>query len=84
MSNKIKPEYTPMTIDGKLGSLVEECGEVLAAAGKTIRCGSDSFNWNPELPEEKQETNKEWLLRGLVDLERAIRVIKKAFREAKF
>ena len=32
-------KYLPTTIDGKLGRLVEECGEVLAAAGKTLRWG---------------------------------------------
>ena len=35
----MKPEYMPITIDEKLGYLVEECGEVLHAVGKTQRWG---------------------------------------------
>ena len=35
----MKPGYEPETFKEKLGYLIEECGEVLAAAGKTIRCG---------------------------------------------
>lgn len=46
----------PQTNEAALGYLVEECGEVLAATGKTIRWGQDSFN--PELPPEQRETNR--------------------------
>ena len=53
-----------------IAHLVEECGEVLAAAGKTQRWGPDSYN--PEIPEIERETNREWLLRELDDLEGAI------------
>ena len=63
MSN---PKYAPITIEQKLGRLVEECGEVLAAVGKTQRWGLDNFN--PE-PGASQETNREWILRELGDLE---------------
>lgn len=62
----MKPEYEPKTLPQKLGYLVEECGEVLAAAGKTIRWGLSSVN--PELPPEQQETNVDWLLREMDDL----------------
>ena len=41
--------------------------------GKTIRWGLDSVN--PELPIEQQETNKEWLIRELVDLQNAIKIV---------
>ena len=58
----------------KFGYLVEECGEVQAAVGKTIRWGLDSYN--PELPEEERETNREWVLRELKDLEQAIKIVK--------
>ena len=74
MSRRMKPQYAPRTIDQTLGYLVEECGEVLAAAGKSLRWGLDSVN--PELPEEEQETNEEWLLRELTDLTRAIRLVR--------
>jgi len=53
-----------------LGHLVEECGEVCAAAGKTMRWGLESVN--PELPPEQQETNRAWLLRELDDLTLAV------------
>jgi NTP pyrophosphatase (non-canonical NTP hydrolase) len=72
----MKPRYEPKTLEQKLGYLVEECGEVLAAVGKTQRWGLQSVN--PELPPEEQETNQEWLLRELTDLTRAVRMIRKA------
>ncbi len=53
-----------------LAHVVEECGEVLAAAGKTQRWGRDSVD--PTLKEQYQETNEKWLLRELTDLEEAI------------
>lgn len=56
--------------DSILGHLVEECGEVLAAAGKTLRFGPDSYN--PELPAKKRETNLAWLKREIADLESVI------------
>lgn len=66
----MKPEYEPRNLQQKLGYLIEECGEVLAAAGKTIRWGLHSSN--PELPTEQRETNAAWLLREIADLKRAI------------
>ena len=64
------PNYAPKNDMQKLAHLIEECGEVLAAAGKTLRWGLDSVN--PELPQENQETNRDWLLRELLDLDIAI------------
>ena len=69
----MKPEYEPKTIDQKLGYLVEECGEVLAAVGKTQRWGLESFN--PE-PGASRETNREWILRELSDLQNAIDIVR--------
>lgn len=65
----MKSEYEPKTLQQKLGYLVEECGEVQAAVGKTLRWGLHSTN--PELPPEQQETNLDWILRELHDLGRA-------------
>lgn len=62
----------PITDLQKLGYLVEECGEVMAAVGKTIRWGLDSSN--PELPEQERETNRDWILRELKDLKDAIKI----------
>jgi|GEM_PF-3050861 len=64
------PKYLRPGFDFCLSHLVEECGEVLAAAGKTQRWGALSVD--PTLPEEQQETNADWLLRELADLKEAI------------
>lgn len=56
--------------DKQLSHVIEECGEVLAAAGKTQRFGKDSTN--PLIPVNEQETNLKWLMRELGDLELAI------------
>ena len=66
----MKPQYEPKTLPQALGYLVEESGEVMAAVGKTVRWGLESTN--PELPPEQRETNRDWILRELVDLEGAI------------
>lgn len=71
----MEPQYEPKTCLQCLGYLVEECGEVQAAAGKTIRWGMNSVN--PTLPEEQQEKNREWLRRELLDLELAILRLRK-------
>ena len=64
------PAYEPKTEPQILGHLIEECGEVLAAAGKSLRWGLDGVN--PELPVPERETNREWLLREMEDLELAL------------
>lgn len=61
-------EYLPQGFNGKLSHVIEECGEVLAAAGKTLRFGLESSNPLTSDP----ETNREWLLRELKDLKQAI------------
>ena len=66
----MKPEYEPRGTTAHLGYLVEEAGEVLAAAGKTLRWGLASVN--PDLPSTQQETNQSWLEREMNDLEGAI------------
>lgn len=71
----MKPQYEPKTTEQALGYLVEECGEVLAAVGKTQRWGLTSTNI--ELPIEEQETNRDWILRELRDLELAIERVRK-------
>lgn len=59
----------------KLGKFIEECGEALAAAGKSVRFGLDSHN--PLLPEDQRETNRQWLKRELADLKEAIAMLEK-------
>ena len=77
----MKPQYEPTTTAEKLGYLVEECGEVLAAVGKTQRWGLESVN--PELRPEQQETNRVWVLRELRDLKGAIRRVEEDLRNGR-
>lgn len=65
-----RQSYEPTTDGQRLGYFVEECGEVLAAVGKTMRWGLESSN--PELPPEQRETNRQWIARELRDLRAAI------------
>ena len=44
----MKPEYEPKDTLQKLGYLIEECGEVLAAAGKSVRWLQELVCWWPE------------------------------------
>ena len=76
MKMKLEPDhkYYPKNILQKLAYLVEECGEVQTAVGKTLRWGLNSYN--PDLPEKERETNREWVLRELKDLEQAIKIAK--------
>jgi len=68
--------YLPRTMEQKLGYLVEECGEVLAAVGKTQRWGLESRN--PEVVPSESETNARWILREMDDLELAIGIARRA------
>ena len=65
------PKYLQDGFEKQLAHFIEECGEALAAAGKTQLWGPWSVN--PELPKNKQETNLAWLDRELQDVEGAIR-----------
>lgn len=62
-----------------LAHAIEECGEFLAAAGKTQRWGLQSYN--PELKPKQRETNVRWLLREMDDLEGAITRLRKKLAE---
>lgn len=65
-----EPRFLQKGFDKELAHLVEECGEVLAAAGKTQRWGPHSMN--PLIPEGERETNIMWLRREILDLKGAI------------
>ena len=60
------PRFLQQGIDPQLSHLVEEMGEALAAAGKSLRWGIDSVN--PDLPDDEQETNLAWLRREMTDV----------------
>lgn len=77
----MKPQYEPHTVQQTLGYLIEECGEVLAAAGKSLRWGLDSTNPEIEGDDDLLETNEEWLLREMVDLEGAIQRMRRMLRQ---
>ena len=64
------PRFFQDGFDRRLAHLVEECGEVLAAAGKTQRWGARSVN--PLLRDCEQETNLVWLRREMADLRQAM------------
>jgi len=67
----MKPEYEPKTREQFYGYLIEECGEVLHAAGKTLRWGELSAN--PEIPVRDRISNAQWLLNELDDLDGAVK-----------
>ena len=77
MSN---PKYIKHDLASCLSHVVEECGEVLAAIGKTQRRGLNSFN--PELPPDQQETNAAWLKREMADLRGALDRLERAMETA--
>ena len=60
----------PRDVDFCLAHVVEECGEVLAAAGKTQRWGFESYD--PTIPIEKRISNAQWLRQEIDDLKGAI------------
>lgn len=66
----MRAEYAPKTREQIYGYLVEECGEVLQAAGKTMRWGENSTD--PTIPLNCRITNAEWLRREMKDLRGAI------------
>lgn len=66
----MKPEYEPKSQEQAIAHLIEECNEVGAAAAKALRFGLDSYN--PELPPEERETNRDWITREVADLVFAI------------
>lgn len=59
-------KYLPKNFEGQLAHVVEECGEVMAAAGKTMRFGRKSVD--PTDTSAKPETNEQWLKREILDL----------------
>lgn len=73
------PRYLQKGFDKQLAHVVEECGEVLAAAGKLQRMGKESVN--PQLPPDQQETNLDWLKRELQDLKQAIEHLEQTITE---
>lgn len=61
--------------DKAIAHVVEEVGEVMAAAGKCLRFGLHSVN--PLIPVEDRETNEAWLRREVEDLKLSITHLEK-------
>ena len=64
------PKYMRPGLDFARGKMIEECGELLAALGKSLRWGWASVN--PELPPDEQESNATWVLREMKDVRDAL------------
>jgi|SRR5882724_7315651 len=81
-----KARFLPKTTGGKLMRLEEEMHEVGEAVSKTFRvCLEENEvldaaleGGDPTLPEAERETNREWILREIADLEHAIVQVKRA------
>ena len=72
-------KWLPTTIESQLAHVIEECGEVLAAAGKIQRFGWNNFN--PDAPKDERESNFRVLLREMDDLEQAMRSLRQGMKE---
>lgn len=64
------PKYMRPGLDFALAKAIEECGELIAAMGKTARFGFVSVN--PELRPVDQETNALWIQREMEDVRGAL------------
>ena len=62
--------YMRAGLDFAVGKMVEECGELMAALGKTVRFGWKSSD--PGLPMNERETNRDWVLREMNDTRDAL------------
>lgn len=67
----MKVQFLPITLQGKIAHVMEECGEVQVAIGKAIRFGLDNHH-----PVTK-ETNRAAILREMRDLRMAISRLEK-------
>ena len=74
MAKTMRSAYAPKTFDQKVAYLIEECGELQSALGKSLRWGFSSCN--PELPVDERVTNRDWVLAEMVDVERGIRMLR--------
>lgn len=71
--------YMRPGLDFAMGKAVEEAGEFLAAMGKTMRWGWESFN--PELEPNKQILNRWWVKSEIADLRGALDNLEREMQE---
>lgn len=73
------PRFLQDGFDKRLAHAMEECGEFVAAAGKTQRWGVWSVN--PLLPKHAQEANIVSLRREMADVRQALDRLEVAIEE---
>lgn len=73
------PRFLQDGFDKRLSHFIEECGEALAAAGKTQRWGAGSFN--PLIPQSERVSNINWLRRELSDVKQAVTRLEESILE---
>lgn len=73
------PKFLQKGFDKRLSRVMEECGEVVGAAGKLQRFGPHSVN--PYLKPEEQVENIDWLISEMNDLKHAISELEEAIQE---
>lgn len=73
------PRFLQNGFQKRLAHFIEECGEAIAAAGKTQRWGAESSN--PLLPKSQREKNIDWLKRELADVKQSIDRLEQSIKE---
>lgn len=64
------PRHMRPGLDFARGKAIEECGELQAALGKSLRWGWESAN--PELPVGQRVTNVAWVRQEMADVRHAL------------
>lgn len=72
------PRFLQEGFEKQLSHFIEECGEALAAAGKTQRWGP--YSYNPTIPASERETNLIWLRTEMRDVREQIERLDKTMQ----
>jgi len=75
------PRFMRPGLDHAVDKVFEECGELIAALGKTMRFGWDSTD---PVNTNNIETNAEWVRREMIDVVMAIQNLGNEMREKGF
>lgn len=76
----VDPRFVKTGREQAKDRLIEECGELVAALGKTGRFGWASYN--PLLPLEERELNIDWVRREMNDVRLALDAMEKELDNA--
>jgi hypothetical protein len=76
-----KDDYLPPIEDfeGRIAHAIEEAGEFIQAAGKTLRFGYNSVN--PDLPKGEQIKNIDWLMSEVLDAKQALERLQASYEK---